>query len=180
MPTKEAASGFVLILAGLARESGLGQPVQPRSSYWLLDRHTVMAALAAAPILAGLWWFDIVSRMTPPDGWRAWVTFILIAPFAEELVFRGVIQGQIAGLLNEFIHSTRATFVSKANILTTGLFVVAHLSAQPVLWALAVAAPSLVLGHLRERFDSIWPAILIHALYNLGFGLLAFSVLPDQ
>ena len=40
----------------------------------------------------------------------------------------------------------------------------------------AVAVPSLVLGHLRERFASVWPAVGVHAVYNAGFGLIAWLV----
>ena len=36
-------------------------------------------------------------------------------------------------------------------------------------WALAVAVPSLVLGHLRERLVSVWPAVWLHMVYNAGF-----------
>jgi membrane protease YdiL (CAAX protease family) len=56
-----------------------------------------------------------------------------------------------------------------ANVLVTVGFVALHLHAQPLAWALSVAGPSLVLGHLRERFGSVWPAMLVHAFYNAGF-----------
>jgi membrane protease YdiL (CAAX protease family) len=59
-------------------------------------------------------------------------------------------------------------------VLVTVAFVLLHLRAQPLAWALAVAAPSLVFGHLRERFGSVWPAVLVHAVYNAGFGLTAW------
>ncbi|WP_187272118.1 CPBP family glutamic-type intramembrane protease [Zeimonas arvi] len=36
-----------------------------------------------------------------------------------------------------------------------------------------MVAPSLIFGHLRERFDSVWPAVAMHALYNAGFGIAA-------
>jgi hypothetical protein len=34
-----------------------------------------------------------------------------------------------------------------------------------------VAGPSLLLGHVRERLDSVWPAVLLHGWFNLGFSL---------
>ena len=43
-----------------------------------------------------------------------------------------------------------------------------------LVWALAVALPSLVFGHLRERFSSVLPAILMHVTYNAGFALTAW------
>ncbi len=45
-----------------------------------------------------------------------------------------------------------------------------HVGTQPLGWALAVAIPSLVFGHLRERFGSVWPAVIVHIVYNAGFG----------
>ena len=66
--------------------------------------------------------------------------------------------------------------VTLANALVSVAFVLLHLRAQPLAWALAVAGPSLVLGHLRERFGSVWPAMLVHALYNVGFGFTALLV----
>jgi Type II CAAX prenyl endopeptidase Rce1-like len=49
-----------------------------------------------------------------------------------------------------------------------------HLFAQPMLWTVSAAAPSMVLGHLRERFGSLLPVILLHAYYNAGFALSAW------
>jgi membrane protease YdiL (CAAX protease family) len=68
----------------------------------------------------------------------------------------------------------RDTHATLANVLVTVGFVALHLRSQPLAWALAVAAPSLVLGHLRERFGSVWPAMLVHVIYNAGFGLTAW------
>ena len=48
--------------------------------------------------------------------------------------------------------------------------------AQPPPWALAVPVPSLVFGHLRERFGSVLPAVFVHIVYNAGFGMTAWWV----
>ncbi len=65
-----------------------------------------------------------------------------------------------------------------ANLWTTAGFVALHFAAQPPGWALAVALPSLVFGHIRERFGSVVPAITLHALYNAGFAVVALWVHP--
>jgi membrane protease YdiL (CAAX protease family) len=92
-------------------------------------------------------------------------------PLLEELVFRGLLQGRLLARTGR-----RLGPVTLANGLTTLVFVALHLVAQPLAWALAVALPSLVLGHLRERLHSVWPAIGTHAFYNAGFALTALLV----
>jgi len=101
---------------------------------------------------------------------------LLVQPFLEELVFRGLLQGQALRLITADGQPRRWGPLTIANILVTVAFVALHLRAQPLAWALAVAAPSLVLGHLRERTGSVWPPMLVHAFYNAGFGLTAWLV----
>jgi membrane protease YdiL (CAAX protease family) len=90
-------------------------------------------------------------------------------------VFRGLLQGQLLRVTAVNGQPRRWGPISRANGLTTLAFVALHLPTQPMLWALAVAAPSLVLGHLRERLGSAWPAVGVHAFYNAGFALVAVS-----
>lgn len=87
------------------------------------------------------------------DYLLAFVTLIILAPVAEELVFRGYLFGKlrtIAGLL-------------PAVILTSLLFGAVHMQ-----WNLAVDtfALSLVLCSLREMTGSIWAGVLLHMLKN--------------
>ncbi len=109
--------------------------------------------------------------MYVPSGWTAWMSFALAYPLVEELLFRGILQGETLRLTTRGGTTLRAGPVSWANVLVTLAFVALHLRVQPLAWALAVAVPSLVFGHLRERFASVWPAVLVHAVYNAGFGL---------
>jgi hypothetical protein len=146
----------------LARECGLQRPA-PGWWAWLRDLHAVMALLAAIPVwLALALWAG--SYMRHPSGLSAWA----------ELVFRGILQGQALRLMSSNGEPRRLGPVTLANVLVTVVFVALHLRAQPLVWALAVAGPSLVLGHLRERFGSVWPAVLVHVVYNAGFGVMAW------
>ena len=90
----------------------------------------------------------------------------------EELVFRGVLQGQLLRLTS----ARRIGLLTVANLCTTAGFVAMHLPNQPPLWALAVALPSLLFGHLRDHFGSVLPAVMLHAYYNAGFALTAWWV----
>jgi membrane protease YdiL (CAAX protease family) len=156
----------------LARECGLQRPA-PGWWAWLRDPHAVMALLAAIPVwLTLLLWAGAYMRHT--EGWWAWASLVLVQPVLEELVFRGMLQGQALRLMTLNGKPRRFGPVSLANVLVTVVFVALHLRAQPLVWALAVAGPSLVFGHLRERFGSVWPAVLVHAVYNAGFGVTAW------
>ncbi|MFM2036877.1 MAG: hypothetical protein RL459_2142 [Pseudomonadota bacterium] len=137
-----------------------------------LDPHLLVASIGAVPV-----WLLVASGLAGPvyhpAGVLAWLTFVLWQPLLEEWVFRGLLQGE----LSQRMGSGSLAGISFANALTTLCFVLVHLVHQPAMWAVAVALPSLVLGHLRERLASVWPAAALHSLYNAGFGLAAWFAL---
>lgn len=138
---------------------------------WSGDAHFLAVVLAAVPVWLTLG-MAVGDDMHVAIGWQGWLSLALIQPVAEELVFRGVLQGQLLRLSA----ARSAGPVTFANLLTTVAFVAMHLVTQPPAWAIAVAAPSLVFGHMRDRFGSVLPAMVVHALYNAGFGLTAWWV----
>ena len=140
---------------------------------WPPDAHLACAALLALPVLAVLGWLAGPHLRIPIGVW-AWVSLVLLQPLLEELVFRGLLQGQALTWLARQGKTMQLGPITLANAVVTLAFVALHLRAQPLAWALAVAAPSLVFGHLRERFQSVWPAVFLHALYNAGFGATAW------
>lgn len=144
-------------------------PASPARRFWC-DPHLALAMLAAVPVwlALGLWGSHAVRA---PAGWGSLLSFTLLMPLLEELVFRGLLQGQLLRVTALHGQPRRVGPVTWANGLCTLTFVVLHLPTQPLPWALAVAVPSLVFGHLRERFDSVWPAVGMHALYNTGFAV---------
>ena len=158
----------------LAQECGLQRP-GPGWWAWLSDTHATLALLAAVPVWLALA-LSVGEYMRYPAGMWAWASLLLVQPVLEELVFRGILQGQVLRLMSLNGEPRRLGPVTLANVLVTVGFVALHLRAQASGWALAVAGPSLVLGHLRERFGSVWPAMLVHAFYNAGFGLTAWLV----
>lgn len=155
---------------GLRGALGLGRPDRGWL-HWLRDRHFVIAALAALPAwialgqLAG-------ERMQVGLALPALISLVVVQPLVEELVFRGALQGH----LMERGWTRRIGPVSSANLGTTVAFVALHFMAQPPAWAIAVAVPSLVFGHVRERVGSVLPAIALHSLYNAGFAMTAWWV----
>lgn len=150
------------------RDFGLVGPVPARWA-WLADAHLAAALLAALPVWCALG-ATVGSQLRMPAGWSAWLALVFVQPLAEELAFRGVLQGWLLRLAP----TRRLGPVTLANLGTTAAFVAWHVGTQPFLWALAVAIPSLVFGHLRERLGSVWPAVIVHIVYNAGFGLTAW------
>ncbi len=131
---------------------------------WLHDPHFLIAVLAAFPacLVLGL---TVGEHMRLPFTAASLLSFLAFRPVLEELAFRGALQG----FLLQRGWTTRIGPVSRANWATTAVFVTLHFAAQPPGWALAVAVPSLVFGHLRERNASVLPAIALHLIYNASF-----------
>ena len=140
---------------------------------WAPDAHLALALLLAVPVWVALGLLAGPLMYAPP-GWRAWISFALFYPVVEEVLFRGILQGAALRLTTKNGKVPRLGPVSCANVLVSFAFVAFHVPSQPLGWALAVAVPSLILGHLRERFASVWPPALVHAVYNGGFGLTAW------
>lgn len=158
--------------SSLAAECGLRRP-RPQMLTWPPDAHLAIAALAALPVWAVLG-LAFGQGLALPATPAAWLSLVLVQPVVEELVFRGVLQGQLLRLSR----GRSIGPVTLANLATTLGFSAMHLLAHPPAWALAVAVPSLVFGHLRERFGSLAPAIAMHAIYNAGFGATAWLAMP--
>jgi membrane protease YdiL (CAAX protease family) len=156
------------------QECGLARP-RPALTAWPPDAHLVLAMALALPVWVALGLL-VGGRMHAPAGWTAWASFVVVQPLLEELVFRGILQGQALRLTTRQGVARRLGPVTLANVLVSVAFAALHLRAQPLAWALPVFVPSLVLGHLRERMGSVWPAVLVHAIYNAGFGLTAWLV----
>ena len=131
------------------------------------DGQFYLALLAGLIVLTVIYFFvPLHSDVINAGQWGLFFSLILWQPFGEEVLFRGIIQGQIAqtswGQRNWFKIST-------ANLLTSLAFVTLHLVYHPSLWAVAIFFPSLVFGYFRERHLSLYPAVALHSLYNLGY-----------
>jgi membrane protease YdiL (CAAX protease family) len=95
------------------------------------------------------------------------ITLCLIAPFIEEMVFRGV-------FLRSFLHLYSPR---RAIVLSALLFGLAHLN----IYQFVVASTlGLLSGWLYYATGSLWPAILEHAVYNGGVYSYARMTAGDQ
>lgn len=114
--------------------------------------------LIAGLILRALFPDFAVWLFIPTDPVAMLLSFVMIvvlAPLAEELLFRGWMFTAI-----------RARFAAATTVgVCTLVFAVAHWDATG-LYPLAVLVPGWVLSELRERTGSARPAVAAHALYN--------------
>lgn len=110
------------------------------------------------------------SAFTGGEVLMTFLSLVVIVPVAEEIMFRGFL-----------FSSLRAQFrLRYAVIITSLLFGLAHLQFRedaPVLWLAAVDTfiLSCFLCYLRERFDSVWPAVFLHAIKNGVAFILLFG-----
>lgn len=97
---------------------------------------------------------------------------ILIAPPLEELIYRGFVQTTLLDLLGP---ARRWTTIFAASVIFTLIHLGAvNIVALPVLYILAIT-----LGWLYERTASLWPGILVHALFNLVNVWMAMHMTGD-
>ncbi|RMH00159.1 MAG: CPBP family intramembrane metalloprotease, partial [Chloroflexi bacterium] len=99
-------------------------------------RKELGAALLAAPVVwasIGFLWPETLHAGMMLENARRFLLLAGLYPVAEEVVFRGVIQGW---MLDRSWGSRRLGLVSRANFSTSLLFAVLHLPAHPPLMAM--------------------------------------------
>jgi len=126
-----------------------------------------MGLLIATTLLIQQWWPDLLvihqflKILTDPKThvfWRAMVilTAVVLAPLAEEVIFRGLLQSMFRRYLRR---------PWGAIVVTSILFSAMHftdIKSLPALFAL-----SLALGYNYERTGRLYSPIMIHMLFNL-------------
>ena len=127
-----------------------------------------LAAGAAVPLWVG--WLMVTGHQ-PDWSWPGrqparFTVLVLLYPVAEELVFRGGLQGW---LLERPLGQRRLVGLSGANWLTSLVFTGLHFFGHPPLAAASVIVPSLVFGHFRDRHGSVISPIALHVFYNGGY-----------
>ncbi len=123
--------------------------------YFLLSAVLAIAAMNFLPFIDFTQLQETgYGRVTAPtELCLAFVGIVIIAPLAEELLFRGYLFGK----LRRYIPTWLAIFI------TSALFAAVHGQ-----WNVAIDtfALSIILCLLRVTTGSIWPSILLHMLKN--------------
>lgn len=130
-----------------------------------------VAAVVFPPFVVGFWWWFGPTHpfvwSPPPDAASYVVAQLVLVGLPEEAFFRGFV---LTRLGDHFPKRTRilGTDVSlPALVLSSVLFAVVHLAADPHLEELATFFPGVLFGWLRVRRGGIGAAIVLHALSNV-------------
>lgn len=116
-------------------------------------------------IFAGCLWFAVrliygsVQALPLSDIFY----FILFAPVAEELFFRGVLQDTLKQRTNR-----RISALTYANIFTSLVFAAVHIPFWGAMHSSLVFIPSLIFGFLYDRTGKIIFPVILHMFYNLN------------
>jgi len=130
--------------------------------------------LSGLAVGAAFWIILPLLTVVHPLPWRYIVSIPFLAavlwqPMVEELLFRGCLQGLLS--IREWGQRSLLG-ISNANILTSVVFVGAHLATHSLPWALSTVFPSLLFGVLRDRSGSVLPSITLHLVFNAGYFML--------
>jgi len=109
--------------------------------------------------------FRVITNSLLLQGWMSIVVIGLIAPLAEEIVFRGIVLG--------FFLKTYSP--KKAVVFSALLFAILHMN--PYLFVNALAL-GILLGWLYYATRNIYTCILFHSLYNLLSYAIVNNMLP--
>jgi len=158
----------------LARPSGSAQVMELLGLQYHRPFHqdSVFLWLLALGPVAWLLMSGIMAFQPVP--WHAlwspaFLSVALWQPLFEELLFRGIVQGQVL----QTTWGRKAWIgLSMSNLVVSLLFMSAHLASHSLSWSLLVFVPSLCFGFVRDRFGSVYPSIALHAFYNAGYFLL--------
>lgn len=138
---------------------------------FLADPLWWLAAAAGFGVALGLrYWVPSAMAASTVHGAAIWFSCVVWQPVLEEVIFRGMIQGE---LLRRRWGQTRWLGLSAANLASSLLFTSIHFLHHPPLWAASVFVPSLLFGAVRERHRSVTAPIGLHVLFNLQFFLAA-------
>ncbi len=164
------ALGFCAVLVAVAPLGAMAMPALGiRSAGWRPVVFGVIGTLALSVVVSQLGiepkaMKEAVDIAREPGALaRSLVVLALLAPVVEELVFRGLAYGWIAGRWGTV----------PAWIASSVAFAVAHYEPAHIVLVLPLG---LLFGYLRRRTDSLVPSLVAH-VFNNGFAVLAAAYL---
>ena len=123
--------------------------------YFLVSRYIIPILINVAPKNN---FFFRLFLLNGDNSYTYLLLALIIAPFTEELFFRGIVLRGMLGNVNQ----------GRAILISAVLFAIYH--CNPYLFVPTFVI-GLSLGYLYSRSGSIIPCIVMHAVYNLCFRL---------
>ncbi len=173
------AANALAVGIGLLTAFGLGdrplRPTKKRSATSVMISGALGGGFAGAVLLAMTWvpippaWMDTYTQAAgdPSDKTTvALVSALVMAPIAEEIMFRGLIYRQLK----------RAMFAVPAAIVVSVGFGAIH---GTILWGIYTCLLGLLAVWVMERTGSLWAAIAFHGMFNLFGQLPSLVTLPS-
>ncbi len=134
-------------------------------SVWVIQLLNPEYSVPDHPLLQSL----AQSGVSPGMVLTLWISAVIVAPLAEEIFFRGVLQTGLNNLAHRPVFSI---------VIVSILFGFSHGGPQPhavvPMFLLAV-----VLGYSYERTGALFAPILIHVLFNLKTMLYSLYSIPS-
>jgi membrane protease YdiL (CAAX protease family) len=106
-------------------------------------------------------YLESMRAETMTDWFLLVLGVIIIASFSEEMLFRGFLQ----------LSLEKKGDINRAVIMSSLTWTLIHINPY---WAIQIFITGVILGFLAWRADSIYPAIIVHAINNL-LSLLAIN-----
>lgn len=165
-------------LGRLPSWSDIGLGILSVLPYYLLAAAVVWVGVSVLQVIDPTVGQEIAFKnvSTRLDYMLVFITFVVVAPFAEELLFRGYFLGKLSDYWGKWL----------AVIATAIIFGLLHLpgfTEDGVVWQWGAAADTftmgLVAGILRQLSGSIWAGVLLHSIKNaVAFYFLFINPLP--
>ena len=108
---------------------------------------------------------ELMEQLIGGNIWLSLFVTVILAPLAEELLFRGVTMRKAQKIM---------PFMA-ANVLQAVLFGIYHMNWIQGVYAFVLG---MILGFTAEYFHSVWASILLHAFVNGSAEVL--SLIPEQ
>lgn len=162
----------------MREQLGMSKPFLPKMVPWALFiwgvYYVVMLFVMAIIMQTHLFGIDVNQAQDVGfssanlDGFVGYVAaffaLVVVAPVFEEIMFRGFLYGRLR----------RRTGYWASAILTSLAFAVLHAQINV---GIDVFILSMFLCYLRERFDSVWPGMIVHGFKN-GLAYALLFILP--
>lgn len=148
---------------------------KPNQKSWLKGGIlTAFASLAISLLMFILGIEEIHPILIHSSVLSAFFIIGVLAPIGEELLYRGYIQTTLS-CFNRYRFEMKAISISLPVLISSIIFAIAHLQlllagvtiSFMIMILISTFIVGLITGYYREKTESLFPSILMHALFNI-------------